>query len=53
MMVAAANPVYAPAAAQATVLVAACVIVTSISVPILTAWWAGRMAAREKAALNA
>ena len=45
-LVAAANPVYAPAAAQATVLVAACVIVTSLSVPVLTAWWAGRVATR-------
>jgi hypothetical protein len=28
------------------VLVAACVIVSSLSVPVLTAWWAGRTQAR-------
>ncbi len=49
-LVAAANPVYAPAAASATVLVAASVIVTSILVPILTAWWAGRVRNRASAA---
>ena len=42
-LVAAANPVYAPSAGPATVLVAACVIVTSLSVPLITAWWTGRM----------
>ena len=49
-LVAAANPAYAPAAPQATVLVAACVIVTSLSVPVLTAWWAGRVTARTERA---
>jgi 2-keto-3-deoxygluconate permease len=39
-IVAAANPVYAEAAKSATVLVAACVVVTSILTPVLTAWWA-------------
>jgi 2-keto-3-deoxygluconate permease len=45
-LVASANHAYAAAAAPATVLVAACVIVTSLLAPILTAWWAGRVAAR-------
>lgn len=39
MLVATANPSYAPAAAPATVLVAACVIVSSLLVPPLTAMW--------------
>ena len=42
-LIAAANPVYKAAAAPATILVAACVIVTSLLVPILTAAWARRM----------
>lgn len=37
-IVAAANPVYAEAAKAATIIVAACVVVTAILVPILTAW---------------
>lgn len=37
-IVAAANPAYADAAAPATILVAACVVVTSILVPLATAW---------------
>lgn len=41
-LVAAANPIYAPAAAQATLLVSACVVVTAITTPLVTAWWAGR-----------
>ena len=41
-LAAAANPPCAPAA-PATALVAACVIVGSLSVPLLTAWWARRM----------
>ena len=45
-IVAAANPVYAPAAASATVLVAAAVIVTTVLVPLLTAWTARRVALR-------
>ena len=39
LLVAAANPHYANAAAPATVLVSASVIVSSILVPPLTAWW--------------
>ena len=42
-IVAAANPVYKPAAAQATVLVATSVVVTAILVPIITAWWYRRV----------
>ncbi|OYV32080.1 MAG: hypothetical protein B7Z81_13320 [Acidocella sp. 20-61-6] len=42
-IVASANHAYAAAAGPATVLVAACVIVTSLVVPVLTAWWAGRV----------
>ncbi len=38
-LVAAANPAYAAAAPAATVLVAASVVVTAITVPLLTAWW--------------
>ena len=41
-LVAAANPAYAEAAGPATVLVAASVIVTAITVPLITAWWARR-----------
>jgi len=36
---------YAPAAPAATMLVASCVIVTAILVPIATAWWAKRVGA--------
>jgi len=43
-LVAAANPVYAAAAPTATVLVAASVVVTMLTVPLITAWWARRMA---------
>lgn len=39
-LIAAANPAYKAAAAPATILVASCVIVTSLLVPILTARWA-------------
>lgn len=46
-LVAAANPVYAPAAASATLLVSASVVVTAIATPLLTAWWAARVARRE------
>lgn len=45
--VAASNPAYAAAAPQATALVAASVIVTAILVPIVTAWWARRVAAKQ------
>jgi 2-keto-3-deoxygluconate permease len=41
--VAAANSAYAPVAPAATALVASCVIVTAILVPIVTAWWAKRI----------
>ncbi|MBE7210729.1 MAG: 2-keto-3-deoxygluconate permease [Gluconacetobacter diazotrophicus] len=42
-LVAAAQPAYRAAAGPATVLVAACVIVSSVLTPILTAWYARRM----------
>jgi 2-keto-3-deoxygluconate permease len=45
-IVAAANPAYKPAAASATVLVATCVVVTAVLVPIITAWWYRRVQAR-------
>lgn len=45
-VVAAANPAYAPAAQQATALVAASVVVTAILVPIATAWWSRRVQQR-------
>lgn len=44
VLIAAANPSYAPAAASATLLVACSVIVTSIASPFLTAWWHARCA---------
>ena len=44
MLVAAANPAYAPAAAHATLLVSASVVVTAVATPLVTAWWAGRLA---------
>ncbi len=47
--VAAANSSYAPVAPAATALVASCVIVTDILVPIVTAWWAKRIGADNKA----
>ncbi len=43
---AAANPAYAEAAAHATILVAAAVIVTTVLVPLLTAWTAKAVGAR-------
>jgi 2-keto-3-deoxygluconate permease len=46
-IVASANPVYKPAAASATVLVATSVVVTAILVPILTAWWHGHVKRRQ------
>ena len=42
-LVAAANPLYNEAAKHATVLVSASVVVSAILVPLLTAWWAGRV----------
>lgn len=47
--VAAANSAYAPVAPAATALVASCVIVTAILVPIVTAWWAKRVGAGDQA----
>lgn len=47
MLVAAANPNYAAAAGPATVLVASSVIVSSLLVPPLTAWWKARVVRRE------
>ena len=41
--IAAVDPRYAPIAPHATVLVATCVIVTAVLVPIATAWWASRV----------
>lgn len=46
LLVAAANPAYAKAAAPATVLVSASVIVSSMLVPLLTAYWNGRVRRR-------
>jgi 2-keto-3-deoxygluconate permease len=43
VLVAAADPAYAPAAAQATLLVSASVVVTALATPLLTSWWAGRL----------
>jgi 2-keto-3-deoxygluconate permease len=45
-----ANPAYGPVAGKATAIVASSVIVSAILVPLLTAWWAGRVAARQRAA---
>jgi 2-keto-3-deoxygluconate permease len=43
-IIASANPAYADAAARATILVAACVVVTAVVVPLITAWTARRVA---------
>jgi 2-keto-3-deoxygluconate permease len=51
-IIAAANPVYADAAKTATIIVAACVVVTAILVPILTAWVAKRKGAQVEAGAN-
>jgi 2-keto-3-deoxygluconate permease len=48
-IVAAANPAYQEAAKSATILVAASVVVTAIVVPLVTAWWAGRVNAKSDA----
>jgi 2-keto-3-deoxygluconate permease len=45
----AANSAYGPAAGKATTIVASSVIVSAILAPLVTAWWAGRVAARERA----
>jgi 2-keto-3-deoxygluconate permease len=42
-IVASANQAYAPAAPAPTILVAACVVVTAILVPVVTHWWASRV----------
>ncbi len=49
-LIAAANPAYTEAAKSATLLVAACVVVTAILTPIVTAWVARRVAPRPDAA---
>ncbi|MEV7664086.1 2-keto-3-deoxygluconate permease [Paenarthrobacter sp. NPDC089316] len=49
-IIATANPVYAPAAEHATVLVAASVVVTAVLCPIVTSAWAKRV--QKKAALQ-
>jgi 2-keto-3-deoxygluconate permease len=46
-LVAAANPAYAAAAPAATVLVAASVVVTMLTVPLVTAWYAKRIGAEK------
>ncbi|MDR3562542.1 MAG: 2-keto-3-deoxygluconate permease [Negativicutes bacterium] len=48
--IAAIDKTYAPVAPTATMLVATCVIVTAILVPIVTAWWAKRVGAANGAA---
>jgi len=47
-LVAAANPAYAEAAPFATVLVAASVVVTMLTVPLVTAWYAKRIGVAAK-----
>jgi 2-keto-3-deoxygluconate permease len=42
-LIAAANPAYAKAAPYATVLVAASVVVTMLTVPLISAWWAKKL----------
>ncbi|MDF2814865.1 MAG: kdgT2 [Paenibacillus sp.] len=46
--VAAANAAYAPLVPSATALVASCVIVTAILVPIVTAWYAKRIGVKSQ-----
>ncbi|CAG9169117.1 2-keto-3-deoxygluconate permease [Cupriavidus pampae] len=50
-LIAAANPVYAEAAKSATILVAACVVVTAVLTPLATAWVARRVAVRQEGAV--
>jgi 2-keto-3-deoxygluconate permease len=47
--IAAIDKSYEPIAPSATVLVATCTIVTAVLVPLLTAWWARKVNAREAA----
>ncbi|SNT53343.1 2-keto-3-deoxygluconate permease [Rhodococcoides kyotonense] len=46
-VIAQANPAYELAAQQATILVACCVVVTSILCPVITAMWAKRVVAND------
>jgi len=46
LAIAAIDKSYEPIAPAATMLVATCTIVTAVSVPIATAWWARRVKAR-------
>jgi len=50
--IAAIDKTYASIAPSATMLVATCVIVTAILVPLVTAWWAGHVASNEAAAAS-
>ncbi|QET02413.1 MULTISPECIES: 2-keto-3-deoxygluconate permease [Cupriavidus] len=50
-LIAAANPVYEEAAKSATILVAACVVVTAVLTPLVTAWVARRVANRQEGAV--
>ncbi|HBD32241.1 MAG TPA: 2-keto-3-deoxygluconate permease, partial [Cupriavidus sp.] len=50
-LVAAANPAYTEAAKSATILVAACVVVTAVLTPLVTAFVARRVANRTSAAV--
>jgi 2-keto-3-deoxygluconate permease len=52
-IIAAANPVYADAAKTATVIVAACVVITAILVPVVTAWVAKLKTAQARDAESA
>jgi 2-keto-3-deoxygluconate permease len=49
-IVAAANPAYHATATQATIFVAASIVVTSLLTPFATAWWAARARKKEEAA---
>lgn len=53
MIIANMKPEFLPAAQSATALVAACVIVTSILVPIVTAYYSGYMKKRQGKSTNA
>ncbi|MFM9329212.1 2-keto-3-deoxygluconate transporter [Paenibacillus mesotrionivorans] len=53
MIIANMKPEFLPAAQSATALVAACVIVTSILVPIVTAYYSGYMKKRQGKSANA
>ncbi|MGO4303862.1 2-keto-3-deoxygluconate permease [Cupriavidus sp. RAF12] len=50
-LVAAANPAYSEAAKSATILVAACVVVTAVLTPLVTAWVARRVASKTDATM--